>query len=236
MTLLQEETVPSTIRSIPTVLNLTSTARNRNGATTFDANCHRNLAYPVMPHPQVVTPSALPPFSPQTVKVVATNALNPLTQKFIYIAMQAKNLRREEVLKLFHTVPVNEALWESYIDGLCPVGTNELTDVFANTFGVSPGCGQGPRPSSEVSLSNDCRPSPWAASVPSPIPQEIQALIDAYIFGKPLTVIVSHERLYEHWSLNLPKNYGYVVMGFFRIIGVEVCQKMRHLVLSIDDF
>jgi len=72
---------------------------------------------------------------------------------------------------------------------------------------------------------NDSNPSPQDAlllPVPSPIPQEIRALIDAYIFGQPLTVIVSNERLNEHWALHLPREYGYVMMGFYRIIGVEV--------------
>lgn len=58
--------------------------------------------------------------------------------------------------------------------------------------------------------------------VPSPIPHEIQALVDAHTFGKPLTVIVSNERLNEHWALNLPREYGYIVMGFYKIIDVEV--------------
>jgi hypothetical protein len=75
------------------------------------------------------------------------------------------------------------------------------------------------RPENDISLSpQDALP----LSVPKPIPQEIQALIDAYVFGKPLTIIVSNERLQDHWALHLPREYGYVVMGFYRIIGVEV--------------
>ncbi len=58
--------------------------------------------------------------------------------------------------------------------------------------------------------------------VPSPIPQELQALVDAFVFGKPLTVLTSNQRFYDIWSLLLPKEYGYVMLGFFRIIGVEV--------------
>lgn len=75
---------------------------------------------------------------------------------------------------------------------------------------------------------NDSNPSPPDAlllPVPSPIPQEIRALVDAYIFGQPLTVIVSNERLNDHWALPLPREYGYVVMGFYRIIGVEVRER-----------
>ena len=60
-----------------------------------------------------------------------------------------------------------------------------------------------------------------ASLVPKPIPEELQALIDAYVFGKPLTVISSHQRLRDHWLLHLPTEYGYVMMGFFRIIGIE---------------
>lgn len=60
-----------------------------------------------------------------------------------------------------------------------------------------------------------------APLVPKPIPEELQALIDAYVFGKPLTVISSHRRLRDHWLLHLPTAYGYVVMGFFKIIGIE---------------
>lgn len=58
--------------------------------------------------------------------------------------------------------------------------------------------------------------------VPSPIPQELQALVDAYVFGKPLTVITSSQRFYDIWSFLLPNGYGYVMLGFFRILGVQV--------------
>lgn len=221
MTLLQDETATTAIGSIPTELNLASTG---NGTTTFDTNSLRNSTHPVMLHPQTVNPNVLmyPPLC----------HLNAMTQRFIHFVLQAENLQGEEILKLFNSTPTNKELLSSYVDGLCPVATTELTHALANTFGVRPD--QDPRPSGEASVVNHCHDPPWDM-VPSPIPQEIQALIDAYIFGKPLTVIVSRERLCERWSLNLPETYGYVVMGFYRIIGVEVRQTV-HCLISPDDF
>ncbi|KAF9524400.1 hypothetical protein CPB83DRAFT_861299 [Crepidotus variabilis] len=66
-------------------------------------------------------------------------------------------------------------------------------------------------------------------NIPNPIPAEIQAIIDAYIFGKPLSVVMSSTRVYEHYGLLLPKEYGCIWMGFFRILGVEEIR------LDIDD-
>ncbi|KAJ3517007.1 hypothetical protein NLJ89_g771 [Agrocybe chaxingu] len=60
-----------------------------------------------------------------------------------------------------------------------------------------------------------------SSSIPSPIPPELQALIDAYIFGRPVTIIISKDRLLAHWSLQLPKICEYAVLGFFSILGVE---------------
>lgn len=59
--------------------------------------------------------------------------------------------------------------------------------------------------------------------VPSPIPEELQAMIDSYLFGRPLTVMASNAYMQEHWSLKLPDEYGYAMLGYFRILGVQVC-------------
>ncbi|KAF9563559.1 hypothetical protein CPC08DRAFT_705875 [Agrocybe pediades] len=57
--------------------------------------------------------------------------------------------------------------------------------------------------------------------IPSPLPREIQAIIDAYISGQPLVVVVTHRQLHRHWGLRLPEKYGHIVMGYFRIVGVQ---------------
>ncbi|KAF9483051.1 hypothetical protein BDN70DRAFT_359669 [Pholiota conissans] len=57
--------------------------------------------------------------------------------------------------------------------------------------------------------------------VPSPLPEELAALVDSYLFGRPLTIILSGGVLEKHWSMKLPAEYGYAMLGFFKIIGVQ---------------
>jgi hypothetical protein len=63
---------------------------------------------------------------------------------------------------------------------------------------------------------------PWADYVPSPIPEEVQALINAYICGRPFNLFVARSRLYDYWNLSLPEEFGYVMLGFFRVLSVQV--------------
>ena len=65
-------------------------------------------------------------------------------------------------------------------------------------------------------------------NIPSPIPLELQALVDAYLFGRPLTIISSRHRVYDHWSLLLPTDCGYAMMGYFRVLGVQVSNICDH--------
>ncbi|KAF8159232.1 hypothetical protein B0H34DRAFT_702579 [Crassisporium funariophilum] len=57
--------------------------------------------------------------------------------------------------------------------------------------------------------------------VPSSIPEEVQVIVDSYLSGKPLNILISNRRFQDHWSLRLPANFGYVVLGYFRILGVQ---------------
>ena len=63
---------------------------------------------------------------------------------------------------------------------------------------------------------------PWADYVPSPIPEEVQALINAYICGRPFNLFVTRSRLCDYWNLSLPEEFGYVMLGFFRVLSVQV--------------
>lgn len=65
-------------------------------------------------------------------------------------------------------------------------------------------------------------PQKYQELVPTPLPQEIQAIIDAYLFGMPLTLIVSRGRLLARWALLLSKDIGYAMMGYFKVIGIQV--------------
>ncbi|KDR80981.1 hypothetical protein GALMADRAFT_222574 [Galerina marginata CBS 339.88] len=64
-------------------------------------------------------------------------------------------------------------------------------------------------------------PDCLADYVPSPIPQELKTIVDAYLFGKPLTLILSSRLVYDHWSLLLPSAIGYAMMGYFKILGIQ---------------
>ncbi|KAF8959621.1 hypothetical protein BDZ97DRAFT_1837174 [Flammula alnicola] len=55
------------------------------------------------------------------------------------------------------------------------------------------------------------------------------ALIDSYLFGRPLTIIISNRRLKDHWSLQFPEEFGYAMLGYFRILGVQETR------LQVDD-
>ena len=63
---------------------------------------------------------------------------------------------------------------------------------------------------------------PWANYVPSPIPEEVQALINAYICGRPFNLFVARSRLYDYWNLSLPEEFRYAMLGFFRVLSVQV--------------
>jgi hypothetical protein len=63
---------------------------------------------------------------------------------------------------------------------------------------------------------------PWANYVPSPIPEEVQALINAYICRRPSNLFVARSRLYDCWNLSLPEEFGFVMLGFFRVLSVQV--------------
>ncbi|KIM39562.1 hypothetical protein M413DRAFT_447045 [Hebeloma cylindrosporum] len=62
---------------------------------------------------------------------------------------------------------------------------------------------------------------PWAGYIPSPIPEEAQALINAYVCGRPFNLLVSRSRLEYYWNLALPEEYGFAMMGFFRVLSVQ---------------
>ena len=58
--------------------------------------------------------------------------------------------------------------------------------------------------------------------IPSTLPEEIQAIIDSYLSGRPVILISSNKRLFDCWSLRLPQEFGYSMLGYFRILGVQV--------------
>jgi hypothetical protein len=58
--------------------------------------------------------------------------------------------------------------------------------------------------------------------IPSTVPEEIQAIIDSYLSGRPLLLVISNKRFFDYWSLRLPKEFGFLMLGYFRILGVQV--------------
>jgi hypothetical protein len=58
--------------------------------------------------------------------------------------------------------------------------------------------------------------------IPSTVPEEIQAIIDSYLTGRPLLLVISNKRFFDYWSLRLPKEFGFLMLGYFRILGVQV--------------
>lgn len=58
--------------------------------------------------------------------------------------------------------------------------------------------------------------------IPSTVPEEIQAIIDSYLSGRPLLLVISNKRFFDYWSLCLPKEFGFIMLGYFRILGVQV--------------
>lgn len=58
--------------------------------------------------------------------------------------------------------------------------------------------------------------------IPSSIPEEIQAIIDSYSSGRPLLLVISNKRFFDYWSLRLPEEFGFSMLGYFRILGVQV--------------
>lgn len=61
--------------------------------------------------------------------------------------------------------------------------------------------------------------------VPICIPDEIQALIDAYINGLPVGIFAARRHMEDFWRLKLPQDeeIGYAFMGFYRISRVWEC-------------
>ncbi|KAF5316310.1 hypothetical protein D9619_006834 [Psilocybe cf. subviscida] len=57
--------------------------------------------------------------------------------------------------------------------------------------------------------------------IPPQLPDEIAALVDAYVFGRPLSVMISRDRLKESWGVEVKKEFGYVMLGFFKILGLQ---------------
>ena len=60
------------------------------------------------------------------------------------------------------------------------------------------------------------------AFIPSTVPEEIQAIIDAYLSGRPLLLVISDKKFFDYWSLRLPEEFGFSMLGYFRILGVQV--------------
>ena len=58
--------------------------------------------------------------------------------------------------------------------------------------------------------------------IPSTVPEEIQAIIDSYLSGRPLLLVISYKRFFDYWSLRLPKEFRFLMLGYFRILGVQV--------------
>jgi hypothetical protein len=59
-------------------------------------------------------------------------------------------------------------------------------------------------------------------SIPYTVPEEIQAIIDSYLTGRPLLLVISNQRFFDYWSLRLPKEFAFLMLGYFRILGVQV--------------
>jgi hypothetical protein len=58
--------------------------------------------------------------------------------------------------------------------------------------------------------------------IPSTLPEDIQAIIDSYLSGRPVLLIISNKRFFDCWSLCLPEEFGFSMLGYFRILGVQV--------------
>ena len=58
--------------------------------------------------------------------------------------------------------------------------------------------------------------------IPSTLPKDIQAIIDSYLSGSPVLLIISNKRFFDCWSLCLPEEFGFSMLGYFRILGVQV--------------
>ena len=66
--------------------------------------------------------------------------------------------------------------------------------------------------------------------IPSTIPEEIQAIIDSYLSGRPLLLVISNNRFFDYWSLRLPKEFRFFMLGYFRILGVQVLPSSNPLI------
>jgi len=63
------------------------------------------------------------------------------------------------------------------------------------------------------------------------LPGEVRALIEAYLVGMPVAVVASRERILElfkrrfgaHSSFDVAEECGFAWLGYFRIVGLEVC-------------
>lgn len=66
--------------------------------------------------------------------------------------------------------------------------------------------------------------------VPSPLPAEVQALVNAYVQNVPIVIIVSRASVIKNWGLNsLPEEYAFMYMGFFRVLALWVSNLARIL-------
>lgn len=59
-------------------------------------------------------------------------------------------------------------------------------------------------------------------TVPHPIPQEVQSLVDAYTHGSPVLCIASNECVNTCLGVGLTKEVAWAFMGFHIVVGVEV--------------
>lgn len=69
--------------------------------------------------------------------------------------------------------------------------------------------------------------------MPSTLPEEIQAVIDSYLSGRPVLLIISNKRFFDNWSLCLPEEFGFSMLGYFRILGVQVLYHFKFLILVL---
>ena len=74
----------------------------------------------------------------------------------------------------------------------------------------------------KVKQIQDAKAIHWQDTFIPTVPEEIQAIIDSYLAGRPLLLVISNKRFFDYWSLRLPKEFGFFMLGYFRILGVQV--------------
>ncbi|RDB27915.1 hypothetical protein Hypma_002236 [Hypsizygus marmoreus] len=71
------------------------------------------------------------------------------------------------------------------------------------------------RSSVEIPESTLLDPRTTPPSIPDALPPEIQAVIDAYVSGTPVVIIVSQSVLRRHWQIQVHDECKYAYLGFF---------------------